>query len=138
MKKILVAISIMAIAGAAYACCGGPTCPPLELSVTASPDVLWSPNHEMVDIDVVITTNGNTGSGILSVTSNQADNDKGDGNTDDDVDFDPVAQTVSVRAERDGRDKAGRTYTIVAWASDQCGVYAEASATVFVPHSQKP
>jgi len=58
-----------------------------ELSVT--PSVLWPANHKYVDIDATVSASDNFDTNptitLLSVTSNEPDNGKGDGNTVNDV-----------------------------------------------------
>ncbi len=60
----------------------------------------------------------------------------GDGNFENDIiiidDY-----TFQLRAERDATDKEGRTYTITYKVTDACGNSTTASATVYVPFSQK-
>ncbi len=109
--------------------------------VSASPSVskLWPPNHKMVPVRVtadVTDACGATTWKIISVKSNQAVNGKGDGNTSPDwiiVDD----QNVLLRAERTGKEKGGRIYTITIRATDEAGNQsALKSVTVTVPHSK--
>ncbi len=71
---------------------------------------------------------------LVSVTSNEPDNGKGDGNTVDDIvvvdDF-----KYMLRAERSGGG-SGRIYTITYLATDSCDNSATATTTVTVPHSK--
>jgi hypothetical protein len=71
---------------------------------------------------------------FVSVESNEPVNDRGDGNTEPDIeiidDF-----TFNLRAERSGRGE-GRLYTLTYRATDSCGNVAEASAAVTVAHDQ--
>src|SRR5436190_3102073 len=57
------------------------TAPPLIAKVTASPNVLWPPNHKMVSVTVCAQVNDCSESSwkIISVTSNQAVNTSGNG-----------------------------------------------------------
>ena len=67
---------------------------------------------------------------IVSVTSNEADNGNGDGNTSPDfVITGPL--TLQLRAERDGNDTA-RIYTITIATSDFSGNTAHGTVTVSV------
>ncbi|MBK9928227.1 MAG: hypothetical protein IPP66_23420 [Anaerolineales bacterium] len=71
---------------------------------------------------------------LLSVTSNEPDNDLGDGDTANDiviVDND----TIKLRAERSGTG-GGRIYTITYQATNTCGATVTATATVTVPHNK--
>jgi hypothetical protein len=71
---------------------------------------------------------------LVSVTSNEPDNAKGDGNTVNDIvivdNF-----TFNLRAERAGNGM-GRTYTITYSATDASGNSAISSVTIEVPHNQ--
>ncbi len=111
---------------------------PPEISETATPDVLWSPDHQYVEVKVNVTATDVCDPSpkitLLSVTSNEPDNGKGDGNTVDDfVIVDNY--TFSFRAERAGIG-SGRTYTIAYKATDASNNTATASVTVTVPHNQ--
>ena len=72
---------------------------------------------------------------LVSVTSNEPDNGKGDGNTINDIviidDF-----TFKLRAERSGAG-TGRVYTITYMASDDCGNETVSSVIVHVPLNRK-
>ena len=115
-----------------------------DISVSVTPDMLWPPNHKMVEItaDVVVSDCCNSGSTIIltSITSNEPDDAKGngDGNTVDDIqgaDFGTEDYDFLLRAERAGSGD-GRIYTITYTATDASGNSASASATVTVPHDQ--
>jgi hypothetical protein len=96
--------------------------------VSVSPQLLWPPNHRYVDVEVTASAGDVV---ILTVTSNEPDNGKGDGNTIEDIviiDND----SLRLRAERSGRG-SGRIYTITYKVDD--GV--ENVVAVVVPHSQK-
>ena len=108
--------------------------PNIRLSVT--PNVLWPPNHKLVEITASVTATDNQDPNpqiaLVSVTSNQPANTIGDGNTNPDI----VVQNgrIFVRAERSG-DGTDRIYTITYAATDASGNRATATATVTVPHS---
>lgn len=107
-----------------------------ELSVT--PSILWPANHKYVDIDATVSASDNFDTNptitLLSVTSNEPDNGKGDGNTVDDIvvvdDF-----HFMLRAERSGQG-SGRIYTIDYQVTDACGNSATATTDVTVPRSK--
>jgi Concanavalin A-like lectin/glucanases superfamily len=102
------------------------TGPATITSLTATPNVLWPPNHKLVP--VTVTENGNCGAvtcKIVSVTSNE-----------------PLAPwdykitgnlTVELRASRLGRGN-GRVYTITVHCTDAAGNVVTKTVTVTVPH----
>lgn len=106
--------------------------------LVATPAVLWSPNHKMVDvtIDYALDDGGGVApivSQELSVTSNEPENGLGDGDTSPDwviVD----AHHVQLRAERSGKG-TGRVYTITVTAVDTLGITSTRTVTVLVPKS---
>lgn len=113
------------------------TTPP-SFSLSVSPTDLWPPNHKLVtvvpttettdicDHDPVVT--------LISITSNEPDNDIGGGNTSNDIvvidDF-----NFKLRAERSGKG-TGREYTITYQADDASGNIASASTVVSVAHNR--
>jgi CHRD domain-containing protein/HYR domain-containing protein/type IX secretion system substrate protein len=111
--------------------------PPVIHDLTATPRLLWPPNHKMKTVTINYTATDNCPGPInctLSVTSNQPDNGHGDGNTKNDwmvVDD----HHIQVRAERSGNGKSGRIYTTTVGCTDQHGNTAHASTTIAVPHS---
>ena len=117
------------------------TTPP-DISVTVSPDTLWPPNHKMVDITATVTVSDICDAAptvvLTSVTSNEPDNAKGngDGNTVNDIQEAEIGTEdyeFQLRAERAGKGD-GRVYTITYTVTDASGNSASASATVVVPH----
>jgi hypothetical protein len=114
------------------------TIPPVIASESAQPNVLWPPNHKFVPVMVRATVTdacGPTTWKIVSVSSNEADNGKGGGNTSPDWMI-TGAHTVKLRAERSGNG-SGRIYSITIQAMDAAGnVSAEAVVHVTVPHDQ--
>ncbi|GEM_PF-1909993 len=125
------------------------TTPPFIASLTASPAILWSPNHKMVPVTITPAATdavGVTSLRILSVTSNEPDNGLGDGDMPNDIVFttDPIAVngpavtgqlTLQLRAERSGAGN-GRVYTITVQASDAAGNTSTSVVTVSAPKSQ--
>jgi hypothetical protein len=113
--------------------------PPGIANLAASPSRLWPPNHEMVDVVVSYDLTDNCGgtsssSCALSVSSNEAVNGGGDGNTS--VDWAVVdAHHVRLRAERAGGGN-GRIYTITLTCTDAQGNATVKKTTVTVPHDQ--
>jgi len=105
-----------------------------EVSVTATPSVLWAPNHQYVTVNsTVIVSNACSAVTItlVSIESNEPDNGLGDADTDNDIviidDF-----TADLRSERSGRG-TGRIYTLTYRATDAYGNTSTAEANVIVP-----
>ena len=106
-----------------------------ELSITVSPSTLWPPNHKYRTVQATISVSDDADPDptvtLVSVTSNEPDDGRDDGNTVNDiviVDDD----TFRLRAERSGTG-TGRVYTITYRATDACGNSTIATATVTVP-----
>jgi hypothetical protein len=120
------------------------TPPTIELNI--SPNILWPPNHKMVDINVTVVVSDDTDlaptwqlSSIMMNEGDEAntfdplyDNTLGDGHTEGDIQID--GEIIRLRAERSGLGD-GRVYTIIYTAHDASGNEATASKTVIVPHS---
>ena len=117
---------------------------PVISSLTNSFATIWPPNHNrMVSLDLSVSvTDGCVGGPIpaaacriTNITSDEAINALGDGNTDPDWTFGP-GLTGTVRAERAGNGD-GRVYTITVVCTDANGNNsAPATTTVAVPHNQ--
>jgi hypothetical protein len=112
-----------------------PDTEPPELSVSVSPEVIFPPNHKMVEVTAIVTVTDNMDPDptltLVSITSNQPDNGIGDGNTIDDIvvinDY-----TFNLRAEYSGKD-GDRIYTVNYQATDDAGNTTDVQATVTVP-----
>jgi len=118
------------------------TTPP-ELMVTLSPAVLWPPNHKLAPITASITVQDTCDPSptvrLVSITSNEADNGLGDGDTSADIQgtaFGTDDRTFLLRAERSGPG-GGRVYTVTYEASDHSGNTTLRKATVTVPKNQQ-
>jgi probable HAF family extracellular repeat protein len=116
----------------------GDTTPP-EVTVSATPNTLWPPNHKYVTVKVTVEATDNSGVDptieLVSVVSNEPDNSPAanDGNTVNDIvrsANDPY--TLQLRAERNELG-TGRIYTITYRATDGGGNASTQSATVAVP-----
>ena len=105
------------------------------LSVSVTPEMLWPANHKYVRVQVEVTASDNFDPNpavtLVSVTSNEADNGLGDGDTPNDIQI-VDDYTFNLRAERSALGE-GRTYTITYLVTDACGNSSTASATVYVP-----
>jgi hypothetical protein len=112
--------------------------PPVFESASASPAVLWPPNHKMVPVTVTAAVTDAVDPSpitrIVSVTSNEAANGSGDGHTDADGQI-TGPLTVSLRAERSGKG-SGRVYTITVESRDHSGNASVKTVTVAVPHNR--
>lgn len=113
---------------------------PVIVSVSVSPSVLWPHNHKMVPVQVsavVTDAGGPTTLEILSISSNQAVDGRGSGRTSPDWTI-TGDTTATLRAERTGNSRAGRTYTITVQATDEAGNKSTPSTvTVTVPHNRR-
>lgn len=117
------------------------TTPPI-ITVDLDRTVLWPPNHKMVDIMATVTvTDARDPSPtfvLVSISSSEPDNGKGDGNTTDDIQGDdPGTPDIEfmLRSERRGGGE-GREYTIVYEATDASGNTSQMTVAVRVPHDQ--
>jgi hypothetical protein len=111
---------------------------PVVSSVSASPNVLWPPNHKMVPVTIAVAASDACSavtSSIVGVTSDEPVDDLGDGHTSPDwIVTGPL--TLLVRSERSGLGD-GRVYTVTIRAADAAGNAATGATTVTVPHDQR-
>lgn len=116
------------------------TTPP-EISFNQLTGSLWPPNHRMVLVATGISAHDIADGSVpvsVTVSSNEAANGRGDGNTDQDYEITTNAdgsKNVYVRAERSGRG-GGRIYTIGMSSVDDAGNSTSASFEVEVAHNQ--
>jgi len=103
------------------------TIPPTT-SIFTDRDVLWPPNHKMVN---VLVDGGATdsGSGIESVVVSVLD-EYGQFN----LTGYSLGQRIPLKAWRKGKDKNGRIYTVIITATDKAGNVATATKEILVPH----
>jgi len=102
---------------------------------TASPSMLWPPNHGMKNVTINYTATGNCSVNCsLSVSSNEPVNGTGDGDTAPDWEI-LNATNVRLRAERAGTG-TGRIYTTTVSCTDSAGNIARKALTVSVPKDQ--
>ena len=113
-----------------------------QITVEVTPDSIWPPNHEMVkftaSVEVTDVCDDAPSFVLTSITSNEPDNDTGDGNTVDDIqgaDFGTPDTEFFLRRERKGNG-TGRVYTITYTATDGSGNSSSASDQVTVAHDQ--
>lgn len=113
------------------------TTPP-EISVVLDHDLLWPPNHKFVTVcaEVTVADNAEPEFALVSITSNESTNGRGDGHTKEDIrgaSFGTPDLCFDLRAERSGNGD-GRIYEIVYTASDGSGNAVYDTVEVRVPH----
>ena len=119
------------------------TTPPTVENVSASPAMLWPPNHTMIEVNLEVDAFDTCDAGeaaptcaITGISSNQPANDIGDGNTD--TDWEITGQlTANLRAERNGRRRSGRIYTLEVTCADLAGNTTVDSVTVGVGRDRR-
>ncbi len=113
------------------------TTPPVVSSVTTTPNSLWPPKHQMVDVSVHVIASDDSGDtpvcAVLRVDSSDPDNGTGDGDTSPDTEV-VSADRVRVRAERSG-PSAARVYTVTVECTDGSGNTATGVGTVTIGES---
>jgi hypothetical protein len=116
---------------------------PPQLTLTASPAVLWPPNHKLVPVTITVTATDNVDQApliqLVSVTSSEPDSGTENGDEPGDIQGAALGtddRSVLLRAERYGNGP-GRTYTLTYRATDRAGNVTERQVTVVVPHDQK-
>ena len=115
------------------------TTPP-TITVELNRDVLWPPNHKMVEVCATVHVHDGVDPAptfvLLSITSSEPDNDKGDGNTTGDIRGAAIGTPdlcYDLRAERQGGG-SGREYRIIYRATDASNHVAYDTVSVRVPH----
>ncbi len=119
------------------------TMPP-TISVSVSPTTVFpAPNHKMFEVAAVVqyedSCDPNPTVVLTSITSNEPDNGRGDGDTANDIqgaDLGTADFSFLLRSERSGRG-TGRIYTVTYTVTDGSGNSASASATVTIPKSAR-
>jgi predicted extracellular nuclease len=107
------------------------------VTATANVTTIWPANHKLVGVEMTISATDNKGvvsCAIASVSSNEATNGRGDGNTEVDW-FIDGATSLRLRAERSG-DGSGRIYTIAVECADSAGNIGSATTTLTVADRQ--
>jgi hypothetical protein len=110
------------------------TTAPALTGVSTSLSVLSPPNHKMVPLSVSATVSDIADAApvtrVIAITSSEASNGRGDGNTSSDWNI-TGPMTVELRAERSGNG-GDRIYTVVVESRDRSGNAATASVQVRV------
>lgn len=116
---------------------------PPAISLQLDPILLWPPNHKMIDIiaSVILTDQCDVNPTFIlkSIVSNELDEDIGDGDMPNDIQYADIGQpdiSFQLRAERSGKG-TGRIYTITYEASDLSGNVVTISESVIVPKNGK-
>ena len=115
------------------------TTPPVIESMAASPDELWPPNHNMVDVALTVVASDRCDPTppvctLFAIDSDEPQNGRGEGNTEVDTEI-TGPLSARVRAERSG-GQDGRVYTLHVRCVDRAGNPTEASTEVRVRHDQ--
>jgi hypothetical protein len=114
------------------------TTPPEIKGLSARPNTLWPPNHQMIPVEISVsaqdTCDPSPVCSITSITSNEPANGLGDGDTAPDWDLSGNLG-LKLRSERSGTGK-GRVYTINVQCTDCSGNASNKSVVVTVPKSQ--
>ncbi len=103
---------------------------PPAAGISASPGLLWPPNHKMVDVALsgaVTDTGSGTASVVITVTDEY-------GVVQPAVNGLPAA--ISLEAWREGTDMDGRHYAITAVITDKAGNTTTVSTVVVCPHDR--
>ena len=106
------------------------TVPP-TVTVTATPNILWPPNHKMVDVKIDGYAIDDV-SGIASVVITVTD-EYGIYN----ITVHGFGSTIQLEAWREGTDKDGRVYTITVVATDIADNQSTVTTLVTVPHDMR-
>jgi len=110
------------------------TTPPVISSVTTTPNSIWPPRHQLVDVSVRVEASDDSGEtpvcAVLSVASSEPDNGGGDGDTSFDTEV-VGPESVRVRAERSGPTGV-RLYTVTVQCTDGSGNTATGVGTVTI------
>jgi len=116
-----------------------PNQPPACSGAYADVGCLWSPNHQMVPINILGITDPDGDPVTITITGITSDEptatDKGSGGAQHAPDAVIEGGLASLRAERSGQ-RNGRVYRISFTASDEVGAECQGSVIVCVPHDQ--
>ena len=114
------------------------------LSPKINTNLLWPPNHKMVDIVIQANANDNSGGSITlsaEVSSNEPEEGLGYGDVSPDwtaieIDQETGIIKLQLRAERSGEGN-GREYTILIDATDSSNNVTSTELKVVVPHDKR-
>lgn len=112
--------------------------PPDFIALRATPDLLWPPNHKMIEVkiaaDLIDICDPDPTYRIIEVHSNEPEEENGDGETEPDWQI-IDDHTLLLRAERSGSGE-GRVYTITVKALDTSGNSISSKVEVRIPHNK--
>jgi hypothetical protein len=117
------------------------TAPVITINPVVS--IMWPPNHQYTTFeldDLIISVEDNCSElgledvNITKVTSDEAENSTGDGNTMDDILIASDCKSIQLRSERQGSSN-GRVYTIYLELDDGNDNTDSASYQIHVPHN---
>jgi hypothetical protein len=115
------------------------TTDPEFTGASASPALLWPPNHQMVPVTIsaeaLDACDGSLDFAIVAVASDEPVDGAGDGDTGPDWEV-TGPLTLDLRAERAGGGD-GRVYTVTVACTDDAGNTTTQDVTVTVPKSKK-
>ncbi|MCM2535186.1 alpha/beta fold hydrolase [Neobacillus pocheonensis] len=111
---------------------------PPTLSVSLDKNELWAPNHKLETVNAKVIANDSL-SGVakielVSITSNEPDSGLGDIQN---ASYGTFDTSFDLRAERSGKNKSGRVYTITYKVTDLAGNVTTQSVNVTVSHDQR-
>jgi serine protease len=115
------------------------TIPP-TITCSASPNVLWPPNHALQAVSVTISASDDSGSvtvTLLSVTSSQTDSGLGTGDVPNDIQGWTTGTDDRSGFLRAERFESARVYTLTYQAADPAGNTATCQTTVTTPLKQR-
>ena len=109
-----------------------------ELTLTATPSVIWPPNGQMVNVSINGSgTDSSSGLGSVSyVVTDEYGTPLNIPTRTLTGSSTSWAEALAVEARREGSDKNGRTYVVVATLTDVAGNSVTATTTILVPHDQ--
>lgn len=111
-------------------------CSAPRLSIAASPDILWAPNHKMVPVKIAVSVSDEVDPNPVVALVSVKSNESGDAN-DISAAIGTSTTNIGLASSRTGQEKGGRIYTIKYQAQNVCGAQATTSTSVVVPHDQR-
>ena len=108
------------------------TAPTLKLTPNTS--TIWPPNNKLVDINIVIDTEGGL-SGMNTIVLTSITSNEDSENDIQDAEYGTFDTNFKLRAKREGNG-TGRIYTIMYTVTDQAGNVTVGTVTIDVPHDK--